>query len=345
MTGSALGEPDLTLVDRARGGDEEAFRVLVVPHRRGLELLCYRMLGSPYEAEDLVQETLLRAWRRLDSFQGRGSFRAWLYRIATNACLDVLDVRTRRILPQAYGPPTNHAPGGPPALDVAWLGPYPDALLDEIADPAAAADVRYEERQSVQLAFIAAIQYLPPRQRAALLLRDALGWRAQDVAEVLETSVAAVQSSLQRARARLRRTFPTGRPETLPEPDDGQRALLERYVRAWEQGDLAAFIALLREDAILTMPPMLEWYRGRGAIESFFRWAWGPEGLGPFRLLPTGANRQPAFGLYGRDPTGPGYQALAIQVLALDGTAIHSLTGFVDSQLFMRFALPSSLAG
>ncbi len=197
----------------------------------------------------------------------------------------------------------------------------------------------------MELAFVAAIQHLPPRQRAVLPLCDVLGWPAHETARALDASLASVRSALQRARATLEARYRDGRPDVLASPDDRQRVLLERYVRAWENGDLEALVALLREDAILSMPPMREWYRRRAAIRSFFAWAWGPRGPGPFRLLPTRANGQPAFALYGRDPQRPTYRAQAIQVLALAGGQIATVTGFVDAELFAAFGLPAELAG
>lgn len=204
-----------------------------------------------------MQETFLRAWRSLDSFEGRTSWRSWLYRIATNACLNFLATRARawRVLPESQGLPSERPPEGGPASEVAWLQPYPDALLEGIADTEPGPDVRYEMHETVQLAFVAAIQYLPPRQRAALLLRDVLGWSAAETAGLLDTSVASTNSALQRARATLEKRFPSGQPMALPGPDDRDRSLLQRYVQAWEDADLDGFAALLRDDAVYSMPP------------------------------------------------------------------------------------------
>jgi RNA polymerase sigma-70 factor (ECF subfamily) len=281
--------------ESAVGGDRDAFQRLAEPYRRELLLHCYRMLGSFHEAEDLVQETFLRAWRGLDGFEGRGHFRGWLYRIATNACLSFLAGRAgaRRVLPESQGPPADRMPTGEPATEVAWLEPYPDVGLGGIADTAPGPEARYEMRETVALAFVAAIQHLPPRQRAALLLCDVVGWSASETAVLLGTSVASINSALQRARATLERQFPSGRAATGPLPDDAQRALLDRYIRAWEDADLDGFVGLLRDDAIYSMPPWPQWYSGRAAIRGFFGTAW--RYYGGFRLVPTSANRQPAF--------------------------------------------------
>jgi RNA polymerase sigma-70 factor (ECF subfamily) len=333
-----------TLPDPAKRGDREAFEQLAEPYRRELQVHCYRMLGSLQDAEDAVQETFLRAWRGLDRFEGRASVRAWLHRIATNACLDALARRSnaRRWLPETHGPPADRMPGGP-ATDVAWLEPYPDALLEGLADAAPGPEARYELHEAVQLAFVAAIQHLRPRQRAVLLLRDVLGWSAAETAGLLNASVPSVNSALQRARATLAQRFPAGRPGAQPAPDDRQRALLERYVRAWERGDLDGFVALLREDAVLSMPPYAQWYLGREAIRAFLAWAWGPPGSGPGRLVPTAANRQPAFAEYGRGRHGPAGAAHALWLPALRDGAITALTGFVDPRLFAAFGLPAVL--
>ncbi|HVA92470.1 MAG TPA: sigma-70 family RNA polymerase sigma factor [Chloroflexota bacterium] len=333
------------LLEPAKRGDQDAFQNLTEPYRRELQVHCYRMLGSLHDAEDLVQETFLRAWRGLDRFEGRASFRGWLYRIATNACLNVIARRpsARRVLPETLGPPADQPPDGAPATEIAWLEPYPDAALAGIADDAPGPDARYEMHEAVQLAFVAAIQHLPARQRAVLLLRDVLGWSANETAGLLDASAASVNSALQRARATLEQRRPSDRPSAQPVPDDRQRALLDRYVRAWEGADLDRFVALLREDAVLSMPPWRQWYQGREAIRAFFAWAWRSNGTGPFRLVPTGANRQPAFALYTRGPDGSEYRAHALWLLTLQDDAITALTGFRDPGLFAAFGLPAIL--
>jgi RNA polymerase sigma-70 factor, ECF subfamily len=263
---SSADKPDpLTLLCLAKRGDRDAFHRFIEPYRRELQLRCYRMLGSLQDAEDLVQETFLRTWRGLAGFEGRASVRSWLYRIATNACLNALASRASasRVLPEMHGPPADQVPDAGPATEIAWLDPYPDAALEGIADLAPSPEARYEMREAVQLAFVATIQHRPPRQRAVLLLRDVLGWSAIEAAGLLDASVASVNSALQRARVTLAKRFPNGRPAASPVPDDQQRALLERYVRAWEGADLDGFVALLKEDAVLSMPPYRQWYLGR----------------------------------------------------------------------------------
>ncbi len=330
-------------LEAARGGDREAFQGLVEPYRPELQLHCYRMLGSLHDAEDQVQETLLRAWRGFAGFQGRTSFRSWLYRIATNACLNALASRAsaRRVLPETLGPPSDRMPGGEPA-EVEWLGPYPDAALEGVPDTAPGPDARYEMREAVQLAFVAAIQNLPPRQRAVLLLRDVLGWSAVETAGQLDTSVQSVNSALQRARATLRSRFPDGRPGAQPPPDDRQRALLERYVRAWEGADVQGFVGLVTEDAIMTMPPQPEWYRGREALATFFRWAWRPGGSRPFRLVPAAANCQPALALYSGGPEGRGLRRHSLQLFTFEGGAIATIVNFHDPSLVAAAGLPAT---
>ncbi|HEY3448900.1 MAG TPA: sigma-70 family RNA polymerase sigma factor [Myxococcales bacterium] len=329
----------------ARGGDEQALRDLTERHRRELQAHCYRMLGSLGDAEDLVQETLLRAWRRLESFEGRSSLRAWLYKIATNACLDALDKRPARRLPVDAGPASDPSqPVAPPVMDPVWLEPYPDELLaDTEPDPEAV----YTSKQSIALAFLAALQLLPARQRAVLLLRDVLGWHADEVAEFLQMSVPAANSALQRARTTLEERKRAGhdpegpmknKQETLP-------PLLARYVQAWERADVPALAALLREDAVLAMPPMPTWFRGRESIASWLAAALlGGEGAaGRFRLVPTRANGCDAFAIYQLDPASGRYQALAIQVVELEGGLVRDLTSFLDPRLFPRFGLPATL--
>jgi RNA polymerase sigma-70 factor (ECF subfamily) len=331
------------LLESAKKGDREAFARLVEPYRRELQLHCYRMLGAFYDAEDLVQDTFLRAWRGIGAFQfrGRGSFRAWLYRIATNACLTALETRSnaRRVLPERLGPPSDRMPEGEPAREIPWLEPYPDAALEGVPDAAPGPAARYEMREAVQLAFIAAIQHLPPRQRAVLLLRDVLGWSAAETGRLLDASVASVNSALQRAHATLEKQHPAGAPAAQALPDDGQRALLERYVRTWENADLDGFVALLREEAVFSMPPRREWYRGRNAIRGFFAWAW--KSYGGFRLVPSAANGQPAFAVYSRSPQNLEWRPHSIHVLTLRDGAIDALTMFRAPEVVAVFGLPS----
>jgi RNA polymerase sigma-70 factor (ECF subfamily) len=325
--------------------DRNAFQDLAEPYRRELQLHCYRMLGSLADAEDLVQETFLRAWRGMDRFEGRASVRSWLYRIATNACLNALTrrARARRVLPETQGPPALEMPHGEPATEIAWLEPYPDSALEGIPDAAPGPDARYEMREAVQLAFVAAIQHLPHRQRAVLLLRDVLGWSASETALLLDVSVASVNSTILRARATLEKRFPDGRPGAQPRLDDRQRELLERYLRAWEGADLDGFVALLRDDAVVSMPPWPNWYTGRAAIRAFFDWAWGPASAGGprYQLVPAAANRQPAFAMYRRDVDGQGRpRGHSIQVLTVRDGAIAAMTHFRDTRLFTSFGLP-----
>jgi RNA polymerase sigma-70 factor, ECF subfamily len=312
-------------------------------HRRALKLYCYRMLGSLHEAEDAVQETMLRAWRGFDGFEARASIKNWLYRIATNVALNMVASRSKRgrMMPAQLGSPSTERPQGRPDAEALWVEPYPDAELERLPDPAAGPDVRYELRESVRLAFITAIQQLPPRQRAALLLADVLGWSAIEVAAVLGTSVAAVNSALQRARAKLATLDRDARP--TPIADELQRSLLERYVRAWESADLERFVALLKEDVVYSMPPWREWYRGRGSIADFFRAVW-PAYRG-FRLVPVGANLQPAFALYSLGAEGR-WNAHSVQVLSLDKDGIATFTAFMQplaQRLFPAFQLPTVL--
>jgi len=323
-----------------------AFEQLAEPFRREIKVHCYRLLGSLHEAEDLVQEAYLRAWRSFDSFDGRGSFRAWLYRIATNACLDALAGRkhVQRLLPDQRAPATAEMPDGIPATDVAWLEPYPDSNLEGMADEAPSPEARYASRQAVQLAFVAVIQQLPPRQRAVLLLCDVLGWSAAEAATLLGGSTASVNSALQRSRETLAKRYPDGRPPVALPPDRAQQELLGRYVQAWEGLDLDSFVSLLKEDATYTMPPLPQWYAGREAIRTFFGWAW--KSYGGFRLVPTAANRQPAFAAYSRTGADAAWAAHSIHVLTLEQEAITALTLFAKPtgpHLFHAFGLPLNL--
>jgi RNA polymerase sigma-70 factor (ECF subfamily) len=323
-----------------------AFEHLAEPLRRELKLHCYRMLGSLHEAEDLVQETYMRAWRSFASFE-RGSFRAWLYRIATNACLNAIASRksARRLLPDQHGPAAMGMPEGAPATDVAWLEPYPDADLEAIADDALNPEARFAVREAVQLAFVAAIQQLPPRQRAVLLLCDVLGWAGAEVATLLGGSTASINSALQRARETLAKRYPDGRPLAAPQPSRTQQNLLDRYLQAWEGHDLDGFVALLKEDATFTMPPWRQWYLGRTAIGSFFATAW--KICGGLRLTPTAANGQPAFAVYEHSGADGRWAAHSIQALAFERDLISTLTIFAPpegARLFPAFGLPLILS-
>jgi RNA polymerase sigma-70 factor (ECF subfamily) len=338
------GQMPPDLLEAARMRDRDAFQQLVEPHRPELRLHCYRMLGSYDDAEDLVQETFLRAWRAVDRFEGRASVRGWLYRIATNTCLNAIESRAtaRRVLPEAMGPPAVEPPGPEPATDVAWLQPYPDAALEGVPDTAPGPDARYEMREAVRLAFVAAIQHLPPRQRAVLLLRDVVGWSAAETAQELDVSVMSVNSALVRARATVERRFPDGRPGALAPEDERQRELVDRYVEVWDTLDLDGLVALLREDAFIAMPPWLQWYAGRDAIRAFFAAIWRPDrpAADRRRLVPTGANAQPAFGVY--RPAGAGGRLVGdgIQVLTVRQGALASITHFRDPRLLAAFGLP-----
>jgi RNA polymerase sigma-70 factor, ECF subfamily len=319
------------------------FERLGEPFRRELKVHCYRMLGSLHEAEDAVQETYLRAWRSFDSFDGRGSFRAWLYRIATNACLDALASRkhANRFLPDQRAPATAQMPDGTPATDVAWLEPYPDADLEGIADEAPNPEARYSSRQAVQLAFVAVIQRLPPRQRAVLLLCDVLGWSAAEAATLLGGSTASVNSALQRSRETLAKRYADGRPSAAAPPNAAQKELIGRYLQAWESLDLDGFVSLLKEDATYTMPPLPQWYAGREAIRTFFAWAW--KLYGGFRMVPTAANCQPAFAAYSRTGADGPWSAHSLHVLGLEQDNISRLTLFAKPTgptLFPAFGLP-----
>ncbi len=322
------------LLERARRGDAEAFERLTARHLRELHLHCYRMLGSLHDAEDLVQETLLRAWRALGRFESRSSVRTWLYRIATNACLNALEERPRRALPSGLVPASDPLdPPRAPILEPVWLEPYPDRLLQELEDPAA----RYARRETIELAFLAAIQLLPPRQRAVLLLRDVLQWSTAEVEELFDTSAASVASALQRARATLHRPIPQDRPPTAPTAEE--RSILERYVRAFERADVQALARLLAEEVEMTMPPDPMWFRGRDHVIAFLEHRVFAV-RGPMVLEPTAANRQPAAALYERGADGE--TGLAIQVLTVADGLITDITGFVGQGLFLAFGLPTA---
>ena len=323
---------------------EDDFARLTDPLRPELLAYCYRMLGSVHDAEDQVQETLVRAWRSYGEFEGRSSLRTWLYRIATNTCLRALENRRRRPLPAGLGGPSSDPDGplGAARPEVPWLEPFPDALLGavsigaESADPAAIVTARH----SMRLALIAALQYLPGRQRAVLILRDVLMWRAAEVAELFGLSTPAVNSVLQRARASLRHAAPV--PEEIREPADaGQRALLDQYATALENADLTALMRLLRADAVVEMPPVPTWFAGHAQIRRFLAANVFRE-PGDFQTVPAAANGQPALAVYQRGDDG-GYRAHAIQVLTFTGTGIARIVSFIEPRLFATFGLPEQL--
>jgi len=308
-------------------------------YRRELTGYAYRMLGSAFEAEDAVQETMLRAWRSLDRFEGRSSLRSWLYRIATNVCMDLLGARERRARPMDLGPAREPVAANLNALpEVTWIEPVPDALVAPDGDPAEVA----VERDTIRLAFVAALQHLPPRQRAVLILCEVLRWKASEVAELLETTVASVNSALQRARATLEASE-VG--EASDELGEEERDLLGRYVAAFEAYDMEALTALIHEDATQSMPPFDLWLSGRDDI---FAWWWGP-GIGckGSRVLPAGsANGSPAYGQYKPAEDGPGHEPWALQVVEIRDGGIEELTFFLDTErLFPLFGLPPRLDG
>jgi RNA polymerase sigma-70 factor (ECF subfamily) len=320
--------------------DSEDFQRLADPFRRELLAHCYRMLGSVHDAEDLVQETYLRAWRAYDRFEGRSSLRTWLYSIATRTCLTALEQRSRRPMPSDL---TEHytQPDGPlsTAPEVAWLEPIPDALSG--GDPADPAEI-VASRESLRLAMIAALQHLPPRQRTVLILRDVLKWRASEVAELLDTTTAAINSALQRARAQLEEVAPS-EDEVDPTTDPEQREILDRYVAAFENADVAALVELFKEDAVWEMPPYLSWFRGKYDIGVLVARQCAP-GPGDLRLAPAAANGQPAFGVYKRGDDGV-HHAHSIQVLTLTREGISHVGAFFDTSLFHTFGLPDVHSG
>ena len=327
---------------RARDGDGEAFRELTEPYRRELQVHCYRMLGSLQDAEDALQDTLLAAWQGLGGFVGRASMRTWLYRIATNRCLNALRSASRRPARQWDFPGVE--PPEPTRLgEIAWLEPFPDALLEGAIDVPLGPEARYEQTEAISLAFVTALQVLPPRQVAVLILRDVLGFRASEVAEMLDSTVESVNSALKRARASLQRRLPATAehepPPTLDSPSE--QALVARFVHAYEAGDVEAVVALLTDDVWISMPPFPLEYEGRDAVAGFYASIFRSGRR--FDLVPVRANGQPAFAAYLRAPTGtrPG---TGILVLTLSGDGIGAVTRF-DESVLPWFGLPSSLPG
>jgi RNA polymerase sigma-70 factor (ECF subfamily) len=336
-----MTETEATLA-RARAGDEEAFRQLTEPHRRELQVNCYRILGSMQDAEDLLQETLLAAWRSLEAFEGRASVRAWLYRIATNRCLNVLRARSRR--PREVQA-MDDAPVPTRRTEPIWLEPYPDVLLEEMPDRSPGPAARYEARESVELAFIAALQHLPPSQRAAVVLRDVLGYRTAEVAEMLDTGEVAVKGALQRARAALGARLPAADRERAPRPNSArERQLVGRFADAVEGGDIDDIVTLLTDEALLTMPPQPLEYQGRQAIAAFLRQRGELRGR-PLRVVPTRANTQPAFGCYLPDPQAAIARPYGLIVLTLQADAVAAITWVADTGVFRHFGLPRTLRG
>jgi RNA polymerase sigma-70 factor (TIGR02960 family) len=330
---------------RARAGDEEAFRELTDPYRHELQLHCYRIVGSMQDAEDLLQETLLGAWRGLERFEGRASPRTWLYRIATNRCLNFLRDSGRRS-PERAGASLDPARFPEPTrrVEPIWLDPYPDVLVERVADLSPGPEARYETREALALGFVAGLQHLPPRQRAVLVLRDVLGFHAAEVADMLETSEASVNGALHRARAAFETRLPAGDRERAPLPSSPrERELVARFADAFESGDIDGVVALLTGDAWLRMPPEPMEYQGHVAITGFFRHAWAWRGERQVRLVPTRANTQPAFGYYVEDPRAAIAHAGGIIVLTLEGSQISVITRFGDVSVLPYFGLPRTL--
>jgi RNA polymerase sigma-70 factor (ECF subfamily) len=317
------------LLEAARGGDEGSFGRLVEPRRGELHAHCYRMLGSVHDAEDALQETLLRAWRGLARFEGRSSFRSWLYTIATNTCLNQIAKRPKRVLPVDYEPTDPHAGPGEPMVESVWVEPYPDEQL-AIEDGFAAPEATYEQREGIELAFVAALQHLPATQRAVLILREVLGFSAREVAESLDTTVASVNSALQRARASVEERVPEQSQQATLRAlgDEGVREVVDAYVDAWQRGDVEAVVARLTEDAAFSMPPLRSWFRGREALRIFLS-GWPLSGTWRWRNLRSHANGQPALAFYSWDEAEEAYLPFALNVLTLRGSAISDVTAFV----------------
>ena len=342
------------LLEEARGGNDDAFRGLVEPHRKELHAHCYRMLGSVHDADDALQDALLRAWRGLAKFEGRSSIRSWLYRITTNTSLDLISRRPKRVLPIDHGPAAD--PGddlGEPLIESVCVEPYADEILG-LEDGRSSPEARYERRESVELAFIVALQHLPATQRAVLILRDVLGFSAREAAETLETTVASVNGALRRARKTAAERLPGQSQQVALRAlgDDGLGKLVKRYIDAWEQGDVDAILAMLAEDATFTMPPLPTWYRGHDAIALFLtRFALRDR----WRLVLARANGQLAFGCYAWDAETGSHTALSLDVLTLEGTRATDVTSFVTpytrgparerfaADVFERFGLPDRL--
>ena len=331
------------LIEAAQAGDQKAFEQLIGPYQRELEVHCYRILGSAQDAEDALQETLLAAWRGLGGFEGRASVRTWLYQVATNRCLNALRSASRRPQ-QATWPVADVEPPEPSRLtEVTWLEPYPDVLLAGLPDDRPGPEARYESFETISLAFITALQLLPARQRAVLILRDVLGFRAREVAETLDTTEESVTSLLKRARATLQRRLDEPAEPPAPPGSVAEQDLLTRLSRAYQAGDVDGLVAMLTDDALLSMPPVPLEYLGRAAIADFMRKVGFRQGR-TYHMVPTRANGQPAMGLYIIDPNGGPARANGLQVITLAGDRIQALTRF-DNSVLPRFGLPRSLPG
>ena len=332
------------LLETARAGDESAFAELVEPHRGALHAHCYRMLGSVPDAEDALQETLLKAWRGLTGFKGRSSFRSWLYAIATNACLRALERRPKRVLPIDYAPAADPHDGlRERVIESVWVEPYPDesrGLQGGLAGP----EARYEQRESIELAFIAALQHLPARQRAVLILRDVLGFSAREVAEALETTPTGVDSALQRAHRTVDERLPErSQQAVLRSLDDHDlREIVDGFVDAWERADVEAVVAMLTSDGAMTMPPLPTWYRGREAVSAFLESVPLRSGM-RWRLVAVQASGQPAFGKYIWEEERKAFAPHSLSVLTLAGDRIAEITTFLDPELIPRFGLPDEI--
>ncbi|HEY2100354.1 MAG TPA: sigma-70 family RNA polymerase sigma factor [Pseudonocardia sp.] len=339
---ATAADADYADLSRARDGDDAAFNRLVGPLRRELHAHCYRMLGSTHDADDALQDGLLRAWRGLARFEGRGSLRSWLYTVATRTCLDAAASRGKRALPVDLGPSSDRAVvGDAPLADVAWLGPYPDGALPE---GRLSPDARYEQREAVELAFVAALQHLPGNQRAALLLFEVLGFSAAEIAATMDTSIASVNSALQRARRIVTEKVPgRSQQQTLRQIGDARlREIVAEYSAALERGDADALVALLTEDVTWSMPPLPHWYRGLEAVTDFALRI-PLTGCGSWRHLPTSANGQAAVGCYLWNEQAGAHVGWSINVLTVRGDRIAELTSFIGAEHLARFGLPAAL--
>jgi RNA polymerase sigma-70 factor (TIGR02960 family) len=331
---------DDDLITRARAGDGDAFRELAEPYRRELHVHCYRMLGSFQDAEDVLQDTMLAAWQGIAGFEGRASLRTWLYRIATNRCLNALRSASRRPAREwdisAIEPPE---PTG--VSEIVWLEPYPDTLREGAVNVPLGPEARYEQTEAISLAFVTALQFLPARQRAVLILREVLGYRANEVADMLDSTVESVNSALKRARAGLQQRLASGKDEPPPAPESpAERDLVAKFVRAFESGDVDALVALLTADVSLSMPPIPVEYRGLDVVARFYAAVFGKGRL--YRLVPTRANGQLAFGMYLRAPTGGLRHGAGLLVLTVVGDRVCAMTRF-DNDALAWFGLPRSL--